>query len=586
MTNTDQVSSIALKYGYEIEEIIRTPDGGSRRSYVVFLKDKEGKKFTMKMFESSDQWALERFLKEIKNIRFIRSNIPKKYKSWIPKIITYSTKEENPFYIYDQIAGNQLGSFVYDYGIVWGSFHKDNFDLFINFFNQLAKIDYSKETFPTWGSRLARKELQYYFEQVERLLPSDLYDRIQAFYERHHNYVSKSQVLSHRDLYPENILIKAPGSKQFTFIDWEYLSLVPIGYDAAFLFLSFWREEYWKSKVFSHFYNIYKNDPKLRREFLISFRFCLIILATRFLYQMHTYGETKGNAERNAHLSFIYDLEHALTGDIVKPRNIKFYVSNTDVQEVCDLYSIGTVKNHQIFYASKGNTVAKVVTDQGSFILRFYSQSRSSNLIKRELDIFEKLRDSGINTYNLFKTSEGNLYSEIEFYGKKRRIAVLSYLQGKKLSHNWADEKAITGAGQMLRKIHDNNVIHGDYSKENVLYSKNKLTGVIDFEWGRFTKSRDAKYHDLAKAIALWLVDTRCKKLTDDMFITTFLNGYFHDKRKKDIYKKILEITLQKIENERSIFMTTLDTNVSLDSGRRFNAANKTVSELLLSYKG
>ena len=137
----------------------------------------------------------------------------------------------------------------------------------------------------------------------------------------------------------------------------------------------------------------------------------------------------------------------------------------------------------------------------------------------------------------------------------------------------------------MLRRIHDNNIIHGDYSKENVLFSKNKLTGVIDFEWGRFTKSKDAKYHDLAKAIALWLVDTRCKKLTDDVFITTFLEGYFYDKKTKN-FNKILEITLQKIENERSIFMTTLDTNASKDSGRRFNSANKTVSELLLSYKG
>src|SRR6185295_10597318 len=121
------------------------------------------------------------------------------------------------------------------------------------------------------------------------------------------------------------------------------------------------------------------------------------------------------------------------------------------------------VKNYEVFYASKGNTVAKVDTGSGSYIFRFYSQSRSTSLINRELEIFEKLTDRGIKTYDVLRTAKGDIYLKYKLYGKSRRIAVLTYIHGKKIHHKWANEKSAIEVGQVLRKIHNSNIIHGDF---------------------------------------------------------------------------------------------------------------------------
>lgn len=578
------VDQVLEKYHLQIEEYIRKPDNGTKRSYIIFVTNPHGQKLTLKLFDSEDIWAKKRFVAEIDNIRQIKRRLRGKYREWVPSVRFFSTKGENPFYIYDRIDGDSIGQFVEHYGILWGKFKHRNFEDFINFFDKIQSLEIKDDDLPTWGSRHARKEIQFYFEQVHGLLPSDLYDKVNAFFERNSLRIAKYTVNSHRDLYPENIIQKTHGSSKFCFIDWEYLSKVPLGYDAAFLYLLFWREEYWKAKVFAHFYNKYADDPRQRARFLVSFRFCLIVLATRFLYQIHTYGKADEDTNRHAGLSFIYDIGLALSGDIVKPRNIKFFISIKDIQEVCNEYGIGKVKSYEIFYASKGNTVSKVVTANGIYVLRFYSISRSTTLIKRELNIFERLRKNNIATYDIIRTSNGKMYLEKELYGKIRKIALLTYVKGKKIQKKWANKKAIYEAGSMLRAIHDQNIIHGDYSKENVLFNKTCITGVIDFEWGRFTTSREAKYHDLAKAIALWLVDTRYKLLSDDIFIRYFISGYMREKSTKDHHlKRILEICIEKIQNERTIFMTTLDSGSDKYAGRRFDESSKTVQNLINS---
>ncbi len=577
------VDLVLEKYHLQIEEYVRKPDNGSKRSYIIFVTNPHGQKLTLKLFDSDDVWAHKRFLAEISNIRQIKNKLRGKYKNWVPTIKFFSTKGENPYYIYERVEGDLIGQFVEDYGILWGKFKHRNFVNFIEFFDHIQTINLNDDDLPTWGSRNARKELQFYFEQVHGLLPSDLYDKVNAFFEKNAQKIAKYTVFSHRDLYPENIIQKTPGSSKFCFIDWEYLSKVPLGYDAAFLYLLFWREEYWKSKVFAFFHNKYSENPYERARFLVSFRFCLIILATRFLYQIHTYGKANEDVNRHARLSFIYDIGLALSGDIVKPRNIKFLIDLNDIQKVCDEYGVGKVRSYEIFYASKGNTVAKVVTASGTYVARFYSISRSASLIKRELNIFERLRKNGIATYDIIRTLDNKLYLEKELYGKTRKIALLTFVKGKKIQRKWANEKAIYEVGAMLRSIHNQNIVHGDYSKENVLFNKTCVSGVIDFEWGRFTTSREAKYHDLAKAVALWLVDTRYKLLSDADFVKYFISGYMGGKSvKADLLNKIYAICLEKIQNERSVFMTTLDSGGNKFAGSRFEHAEEVIRALIL----
>ena len=577
------IKELLNKHNLKLEAYIRTPDGGTNRSYIIYVTGSHGKKFTVKYFYSKDNAARERFVNEIENIKFIRKSLKAGHKKWIPHIYIAYKSGGNPYYIYDRVEGEPLGRFVYDYGYQWGIFKHKNFDDYIKFFDEIEGLSSSsaKLKLSRWGARHARKELQYYFEQVRGLLPSDLYDKVNALYEKHYKVISKSMVLSHRDLYPENILVQTPGSSKFTFLDWEYFGSVPLGYDAAFLYLSFWKEEYWKAKVFSHFYNKYENDKEQIKLFLVSFRFCLAVLAVRFIYQIDAYGKGKNDLESHARMSFLYDLNLALSGEILKPRNIKFLIDLRDIQKVANDYSLGEVESYEIFYASKGNTVARVdLKDGQKFIFRFYSLSRSASLIKRELMIFDRLQTNGIKTYDIIHAPNGGLYLEKEFYGKKRKIAVLSYINGRKIQKRWATPTAIMGAGQMLNKIHSQNIIHGDYSKENLLYTKSKISGVIDFEWGRFTTSREAKKHDLAKAIALWLIDTRSKKLDDRKFMIYFIRGYYGKDLDSNALSKLLDIVLDKISAERNIFLTTIDTRTSGHAGHRFDHATEMVRDL------
>lgn len=588
MTFVDQ---ILKKYNLEKLDWIREAGSKGVRSHVILAQDSRNKKYSVKVFSTKDNQAKQRFINEIGYIRSIRSALPKRFKSWMPVIKWYSKSGENPYYIYSYIDYQQLGFFVADFGIKWGNFRHNNFKNFIDFFDVKESInDEELSVEPgSWGYRTARKELQSYFENVNNLLPSELYDKIVSFNHKYQKIAFEKKVLSHRDLYPENILIAKPGDTKFAFLDWEYLSFVPIGFNAAFLYLLFWREEYWKAKVFSHFYHRYakQNDADSLKTFIASFRFCLISLGVRFLYQIEAFGDKGTEDYIHARLSFISAIEDAISGEIATPRNIKFFLDKEDIEEVSALYGIDKIYDYEIFYASKGNTVVKVLAKVGGekrkLIFRFYSQSRSRSLILRELNIFIRLSETDIKSYDVIPSIKGELFVEYKLYGKVRRIAVLSYLEGKKIQQKWANAQSSKNAGKTLRLIHDSNVIHGDFSKENLLFRKTKVSGVIDFEWGRFTTSKQAKFFDLAKAVALWLVDVRGKNIKEDEFVTEFIFGYYGEDVSKQKFKRICEAVIVKINDEKSIFMTTIDRRFSSHKvlGSRFDVAVRVIEKLL-----
>lgn len=577
------IQAILDKYQLKETQIIRQPDEGMVRSFVITAEDSKGTLYTIKIFTSKDPVAKTRFINEVNNIRRVRTKVKSKFKDWVPNIKWYSQQGDNPYYIYRYVEGESIGQFIKDFGIKWGNFRHKNFYEFLGFFDEIHKLSDDKLELPSWGYRVAKKELQYYFENTKRLLPSDLYDKVISFLDANQEKVFKYKNVSHRDLYPENIVLKSAGSRRFCFLDWEYMSEVPIGFDAAFLYLLFWREEYWKAKIMSYYYNKYSDDGNkdTLNAFNLSFRLCLMVLAVRFIYQMNTFADENNEDYEDASLSFLYDLQTAISGEIIKPRNIKFYLSLEDIRKVAKEYGIQEVNGYTVFYASKGNTVAKVDTSSGCYIFRFYSQSRSNTLINRELGIFEKLTDRGIKTYDVLRTLKGDLFLQYKLYGKSRKIAVLTYINGKKIQQKWANENAAREVGRVLRKIHDSNIIHGDFSKENVLFTRTKVSGVIDFEWGRFTTSRSAKFSDMAKAIALWLVDIRSKKLSDEVFVKEFLKGYYGDYVDAAKFEKIRQAVITKISEEKSVFLTTIDKNGrNQNLGKRFDYSISKMNEM------
>lgn len=585
----NKIQTILDKHKLTVIEYIRKPDGGIIRSHVIKCVDEQGQTLALKVFDSEDKLARARFLDELRHVKTISGKLPSNLKSFLPKIKYFELDGDNPFYIYKFYEGNKLGSFIKDFGIGHGNFSHVNFAKFINFIDVLSDVELSEDyKLSRWSQNNARKELKYYLENTPELFNPELYDGIINFYEDKLPKTFKKFNYSHRDLYPENIIIEKQFSSRFIFLDWEYFSKVPLGFNAAFLYLMFWREEFWKAKVFSHFYNKYEDldGGKYLHTFLESFSFCLVILAIRFLYQIQAFSDKGSDVAYHAERSFLFDLDRALKGDIIKPRNVKFYVEMRDIEKVARNFGLDGVKEYEIFYASKGNTVAKVVLDNGlKYIFRFYSDSRTRELIKRELKIFEKLRSSGIKSYQVLRTSKNKDILDINLYGKNRRVAVLSYLEGKKILRKWADVASVKNLANLLRSIHSCDVVHGDFSKENVLFKRNKIAGIIDFEWGRFTKSKEVKRHDMAKAIALWLTDIRYKNIPDEDFFEVFVKAYYQrdlsDKEKCDM----LDLVSSKIQTEKDIFVTTIDMSYRKSNVRRFDDILKKLTKLKLSYK-
>jgi len=587
-----KIEQILKKYDLRTLEYIRKPDGGIIRSHVIKCLNKGGELIALKIFDSSDSIAKERFLGELRHLKSIRPKLSAKHRSYLPKIKFYDLVGENPFYAYDFSEGKKLGSFIKDFGFTHGCFTHNNFERFIAFIDALSEIEI-KDSYKIsrWSQNNARKELKYYLENTRDLFNPDLYDKILNFYDTYTNRAFKKFVFSHRDLYPENILIKEQLSNKFTFLDWEYFSKVPVGFNPAFIYLMFWREEFWKAKTFAYFYNKYEKleSGKYLSTFLDSFLFCVVILTTRFLYQMQAFADNETETVFHAKRSFLFDLNRALNRDIVKPRNVKFYIEQRDIEKVAGSFDIDKVKSYEIFYASKGNTVAKVVTTVSKkYIFRFYSDSRTRSLIKRELKIFERLRSNGIKTYLVSHTNKGRNILDINLYGKNRRIAVLSYLEGKKIARKWANGKSTANMADTLSKIHACGIIHGDFSKENVLFKRDKVSGVIDFEWGRFTRSKEVKKHDMAKAIALWMTDIRYKNISDEEFFEEFLKGYYKKDLNIESKIEILDLVRTKILAEKDIFVTTIDMTFRKSNVRRFDdILNKlaALKELYRTYK-
>jgi len=592
---------ILNRYKLRHIETLRVPDGGLIRSWVILCENKNGKKLILKIFSSDDDYARKRFIDEIRNVTLVRDSFSLSNRRLLPKIRYKKISDRGElYYIYDYFAGIQVGDFESDFGISLGIFNKENFPVFLKSLTAIADIKLKDKN---------KIERVYLLDRVQKEL--NVYEPIYRSYfsatEGKGNVSSflysiagtvfkdENMVTCQTDLYPANIFANRSGGKTFRFLDWEYLSHAPIGFLPAFLYLSFWKEDFWRSKIYSHFYDYFVNKRGFSEDvFNKSFRFCIVILGLRFWYQSHSIF-AKGRLEErrlSSMTTFSYFIGAAIEGGIVKPTNIKFYINLGDLQKVADEYNLGKVIKYEVFYSGRGNTVSMVETEDGrKYIFRFYYKTRSLRMIKNELSLYDKLSSNGVCTYKVFKSSKGELFINIKLYGRYRRVAVLSYLEGGRISRRWDSQKTVKSLAKTLSSIHKLGIVHNDFSKENVLFVKGKLTGVIDFEWGRFTTKQFMYENDLARAIVLWLIDVRGKTVSGDDFIKWFLMGYYDGKLPE---KKKLERILFKVEKElrnekkiaEEIFYKNSSDSTRKRGIRRFIYANSDIDKFRKAYIG
>lgn len=130
-------------------------------------------------------------------------------------------------------------------------------------------------------------------------------------------------------------------------------------------------------------------------------------------------------------------------------------------------------------------------------------------------------------------------------FSEKNNIIKMEYIKGKKLSDHLDKlknaKKISEMIGKNIAKLHDNNIIHGDLTTSNMIYSKDKLY-FIDFG----LSFESAKVED--KAVDLHLIkealEAKHFKQADKLF-KAILKGYKTSKYYKETLKRLERVDLR-----------------------------------------
>jgi len=549
-----EIRQFLIKRKLALINIVRTPDNGLIRSYVLEVSRKS-KKYAVKYFWSQDEQAKIRFEREIFFL-LNKDSYPKNIKKHLPSLKWCSNSESRGYWmILDWEKGESLGNFLEDMGIKKGKFSIEDFKKVQNFFGSFYKIKLQKGTYGFYDMVSAKHEIWHYHQNNPEIIENYLWKRVDKFINSKHLAFNKT-IISHLDLYPENFVIQkntlTKGTNfNFTLLDWEHVSKVPVGWDPAFLGTLFWRENIWQNVIYSEFYDKFAGKSRI---FNLSYRVCTVILCLRFMYQITAFANGKQNDDKVSFKTFLHlRLQNALSGKLVSPDDVKFLLSVKVINKILIYYNIGTFKSFALYYLSRGNTVFKVVTSEGSYIFRIYNLHRSLAQIKNELFLFKKLYDNKIPSYNTILNKKGLPYSRVYIYGLYRKVTVLSYIKGGTATRHEIKGLLLVRAGEMLKRIHLLSVSHGDYSKRNVLFCKGRISGVLDLEYGRNMSSDEELLEDLAKSVALWCMSVSLGDINIPDRVTSFLKGYWGQEFSILKMKKLLPKIIRALDIESKI---------------------------------
>ncbi|KKS76086.1 MAG: hypothetical protein UV48_C0002G0029 [Candidatus Azambacteria bacterium GW2011_GWA2_42_9] len=523
------VKQLLNKYNLTVVKPFRVADGSFTRSYVLLCKDKDGVKKVIKVFASTDENARSRFFKEIDILKYLRKN--PRIRNFAIKVFESGLVSENPYYIMEYVEYTSFGEFTKDLGYKTGIFKRDSFQKFLNFWSDLSRDTPESgvsriEHLNSYGYNRVEQELSYYRNNSNNILPLQTWQEVENYLLSHKKVLNETSYFSHHDLYPENIFVKEPFSMNFKVIDWEQSHKTSYGCNEAFLYLMFFREDYFKKKIYARVYSQTGKWP--------SFKCFLLAFSIRFLYQLETFVDKNHSSYNNYRKFLLSIINDVLSGKFDRPRNLQFLLTKEIIKTILsEHYNTREDFIFKDFAPGFGNTMAKIVTmsnngNRRTLVLRVYSPNRLLKNIQVEARAYRLLYKKGFPTYCVHKNKLGKLVSKATLYGRERYGILTNYIEGRTISRKQLNHSHIRRAGRWLNKIHKEKIIHNDYNRRNVLYRGGRISGILDMEFCRFTKNSVDHKRDLAKALALWMqgIDKESKLSVDEVY-ESFMTGYF-----------------------------------------------------------
>jgi Ser/Thr protein kinase RdoA (MazF antagonist) len=216
---------------------------------------------------------------------------------------------------------------------------------------------------------------------------------------------------------------------------------------------------------------------------------------------------------------------------------MKFKFSSKDIKKILESYNVGNYESHRQFPKGIVQINVEVKTDKGKFVLRKY-RTRTLEQVKYEIELLRHLDKKKYLSQLPYQTKDKKYY----VLHKNKPAVLLNYIEGNHLDVKKLTNKQLAEISQLLGKYHNivNNFkpkfydkrlntdkkyilaqfpyvrkyakkmkvdlepslkivrdrlneiefpkilpkgsIHGDYHVGNMLFDKNKVSGILDFD--------------------------------------------------------------------------------------------------------
>lgn len=153
------------------------------------------------------------------------------------------------------------------------------------------------------------------------------------------------------------------------------------------------------------------------------------------------------------------------------------------------------------------------------------------NRTRHELKLLSRARQAGIQTPKAWSPNKYNI--------------VMDYIEGFRVKDVFNDletkerKKLCREMGDIIAKLHENGMIHGDLTTSNMILDKNGKMFLIDFGLGKFS----GKIED--QAVDLFLLQEAIKSTHFDFLDESWkgvLKGYGKYSRSKEVIKRFEQI--------------------------------------------
>tara|TARA_B100000029_G_scaffold512962_1_gene611052 strand:+ start:1628 stop:2590 length:963 start_codon:yes stop_codon:yes gene_type:complete len=290
-------------------------------------------------------------------------------------------------------------------------------------------------------------------------------------------------------------------------------------------------------------------------------------------------------------------------------------LSKKDILEILKKYNIGKLKKFSGIKEGIENTNYLIFTSKNKFILTIFENRVNKSKIPIFLKLMTHCSNNKINCPNPIRDNNGNLINTV----KVKKFGIFSFLNGKSKS-KWDDDDCFF-VGRTLANFHKKNInrnlnlknnfgvsswkklltkcksqinniipnclglmsseidflnnewpidlpsgtIHGDLFPDNVLFSKKKISGILDF----YFSCDDILVYDLAITLNAWgFRNGNFKKL----LFSSVLQGYETIRKLNKSEKRKLNILLRGASMR--FLLTRIYDMIYIDSSKFLNKKN------------